>query len=85
MPLLSRKKLQKMRPSSLNNLKDIRVKIVQRVYDEGAWSKMRAKQAGISPLPQVEYVTYFSHTPGYPRTKERHLSAFHGDVGNQGK
>ena len=29
MPLFSRKKLQKMRPSTFNNLKDLRVKIVQ--------------------------------------------------------
>ena len=30
MPLLSRKKLEKIRLSTLNNLKDLRVKIVQR-------------------------------------------------------
>ena len=35
MPLLSRKKLQKIRPSTFNNLKDLRVKIVQRRNDEG--------------------------------------------------
>ena len=82
MSLLSRKKLQKMRPSSFNKHKDLRIKIVQGEYDEGGWSKQRAKQAGICPFPQVEYVTHFSYTPSYPRTKERHLIVCHGDVGN---
>ena len=35
MPLLGRKKLQKMRPSTFNNLKDLRVKTVQGGNDGG--------------------------------------------------
>ena len=43
MPLLSRKKLQKMRLSTFNNLKDLRVKIVQE-GNEGEKGKQKDKR-----------------------------------------
>lgn len=75
MPLLSRKKFQKMRPSAFNNLNDLRVRIVPGGHDEGAEGKLRTRRKLTShppnPHSQVGCLCCSSGTPSCPKTTER--------------
>jgi len=65
MPLFSRKKLQKMRPSTFNNLKDFRVKNCSGGNDEGADGKLSTKHQltshNLPPCPGGIYVTFLRY------------------------